>query len=151
MQRRISHVPGRLRVRDQLWRNAPQLTRLRQVLEQVSGVRMVETNPRTGSLLVLFDPALTDAKTLLGLLGQSTPVSGSPPSAQSESTPKPKRQRRSMRLQVNQAAKLGMIGSLGVSLGLAAAGAKKGHALAGGAFLAVLAAHLTVHRRHILR
>lgn len=112
---------------------------------------MVEANPRTGSILVLYDPSRTHEQPLLRLLGQTTVTRVTSRKAQSAEAPRPTRRGRPLRMQVNQVAKLGMIGSLGVSLGLAAAGAKKGHALAGGAFLAALAAHLTVHRQHILR
>lgn len=52
--------------------------------------------------------------------------------------------------QINRGAKGGMMLSLGTSLGLAAAGAKRGHALSGGVFVALLAVHLWTHRKRLL-
>lgn len=162
MQRRISSIPGRLRVRDTAWRHSSQLTERAAHIRQQPGIKSVEENLNTGSVLVLFDPLQTrqsELDHLLGLKLAATPkaprtsVPAAPKSVASAapSLPRAARRKRPLRMEVNRVAKMGMIGSLGVSLGLAAAGATKGHALAGGAFLAALATHLTVHRRHILR
>ncbi|MDO4232417.1 MAG: hypothetical protein Q4D19_09810 [Lautropia sp.] len=51
----------------------------------------------------------------------------------------------------NKVAKRGMLVSLGTSLGLAASGAKKGHAASGAAFVAMLGVHLLVHRKSVLK
>ena len=150
MTRRISSLPGRLRVRDLSWRGAPELNERATALQREPGVRQVECNPRTGSLLVRYDPAQADRPALERLLGigvAEQPPAAPAPVASSTAGRRP----RPLRLRVNRAAKIGMLGSLGVSLALVAAGSKKGHALAGGAFLAALATHLTVHRQHILR
>lgn len=51
----------------------------------------------------------------------------------------------------NTVAKRGMLVSLGTSMGLAASGAKKGHAASGAAFIAMLGVHLLVHRKSVLK
>ncbi len=55
------------------------------------------------------------------------------------------------RVRVNRWAKRAMLASLAISLLLAGAGRKRWHWLTGMVFLHALAAHLWVHRRHILR
>lgn len=51
----------------------------------------------------------------------------------------------------NRLSKRGMLLSLGTSLGLAAAGAKRGHIYSGGAFVVLLASHLWTHRKSLWR
>ncbi|MDO5103761.1 MAG: hypothetical protein Q4D91_12845 [Lautropia sp.] len=55
------------------------------------------------------------------------------------------------RKRVNQVAKQGMLLSLGSSLGLAAAGSKKGHIVTGSAFVGLLGVHLAVHRKSLFK
>ena len=52
---------------------------------------------------------------------------------------------------LNRLSKRGMLLSLGSSLGLAAAGAKRGHIYSGGAFVVLLAGHLWTHRKSLWR
>lgn len=53
--------------------------------------------------------------------------------------------------QVNRWVKQGMLLSLGATVALAGAGARRGHALAGSAFVALLLAHLYLHRSRLLK
>lgn len=55
------------------------------------------------------------------------------------------------RKRVNQVAKQGMLLSLGSSLGLVAAGSKKGHLVTGSAFVGLLGVHLAVHRKSLFK
>ncbi len=57
----VHHHPGRLRVRAAVLRdNAPLAERITAALEGVAGVREVAHNPRTGSLLVTYEPGLAE-------------------------------------------------------------------------------------------
>ncbi|MGP1517919.1 MAG: HMA2 domain-containing protein [Ottowia sp.] len=53
--------------------------------------------------------------------------------------------------QINRWVKQGMLLSLGATVALAGAGARRGHALAGSAFVALLLAHLYLHRSRLLK
>ena len=143
-----SSVPGRMRLRGERLRDSS-------VLEQLSGkiarwrhVSAVDANPRTGSLLVHYDAARLKpdvfasriSKAIAGQHRPKAPGASQPPAH--GGTP---------RVRINRYAKRGMLISLAASLVLAGAGRKRWHALIGGAFLASLALHLWVHRRHILR
>ncbi|ENO95535.1 hypothetical protein C667_18522 [Thauera phenylacetica B4P] len=63
----------------------------------------------------------------------------------------PRKARRSIHNRLNRAAKIGMLGSLGASLALAATGNKRWHAVTGGVFVACLGVHLGLHRKALLR
>lgn len=155
MSRRVALAPGRVRVRDHAWRDAATLETLAGRVRAIRGVTSTRGNPLTGSLLVLFDPAQAEAATVLRALGVPSPSPAA--GAQAPATKKPAAARRRarhprpLRMRVNQAAKIGMLGSLGVSLALAASGRKHGHVAAGGVFLACLGTHLTVYRKQLLR
>jgi hypothetical protein len=65
-----SSFKGRLRLRDPtLLGPSPRLTELR----AVPGVSMVDHNPGTGSLLILYDPGLTDPSAVAAALGELGP------------------------------------------------------------------------------
>ncbi|MDO4681574.1 MAG: hypothetical protein Q4B17_02140 [Lautropia sp.] len=72
-----------------------------------------------------------------------------------EATPSPRGServhKRNWRKIANQVAKQGMLLSLGSSLGLVAAGSKKGHAVTGSAFVGLLGVHLAIHRKSLFR
>lgn len=139
----VSALPGRIRVRDPRLRQPARLERLRASLAALAGVAHIEVNGRAGSLLLHYDPqqigcdeleARVDRATLAALRVQ--PATG---------------KSRVRLLRTNRWAKLGMLASLSGSLALLALGQKRGHALAGGLFVAGLGLHLLVHRRHLLR
>ena len=142
MSRVASSIPGRIRVRDTALRQPDRLARLHAALQAVGGVLDVESKVATGSVIVRYDAARFAPEAMENLVEQhvdaelARPRSKFPPSA---------------RVRINRAAKAGMLGSLAVSLALAAAGNKRWHAASGLVFVACLGVHLTVHRRHLLR
>ena len=101
-----------------------------------------ESKPATGSVIVHYNAAHFAPEAMETLVEQhvdaelARPRSKFPPST---------------RMRINRAAKAGMLGSLAVSLALAATGNKRWHAASGLVFVACLGVHLTVHRRHLLR
>lgn len=142
MSRVASSIPGRIRVRDTALRQPDRLARLHATLQAVDGVHDVESKPATGSVIVHYNAAHFAPEAMETLVEQhvdaelARPRSKFPPST---------------RMRINRAAKAGMLGSLAVSLALAATGNKRWHAASGLVFVACLGVHLTVHRRHLLR
>lgn len=141
-----SSIPGRLRLRGDALRDAARCARWRRQVANWRHVSSAAANPRTGSLLVCYDSQRLDparfAARVLSLVERASPAPGPAPA--------PTRGGAS-RVRVNRHAKRGMLASLAASLLLAGAGLKRWHALTGGLFLAALAVHLWVHRRHVLR
>lgn len=142
MSRIASVIPGRIRVRDPQLRLPDRLERLRAALAANEGIVSTEANPAAGSLLLYYDAAKVAPEIMEALVDAAvdtelaTPRHAYPPSA---------------RVRINRAAKHGMLGSLALSLALAAAGQKRWHVISGGLFLASLSLHLAVHRRRLLR
>lgn len=145
-----SSIPGRLRLRGALLRDLSLLDRLSGKIAQWRHVSSVDANSRTGSLLVHYDAACLEPDVVMARIDKAIAgyvqlthrnVGQIPMSASGGSS----------RVRVNRYAKRGMLLSLSVSLLLAGAGLKRWHALTGGLFVASLAVHLWVHRRHVLR
>ncbi|MFZ2854961.1 MAG: HMA2 domain-containing protein [Rhodocyclaceae bacterium] len=142
MTRIASALPGRIRVRAPGLRHADSLARLQATLQALDGVHAVEGKPAADSIVVRYDAARVAPETMESLVEAQVdaelarPRSKFPPST---------------RVRINRAAKAGMLGSLALSLALAAAGNKRWHAATGLVFVACLGVHLTVHRRHLLR
>lgn len=156
-----SSLPGRLRLRAPALRQATARRALADRLLALPGALSVTDTPRAGSLVLTYDAgravladmerAAMDAAGILGTSPTDTAAAedGMPPvAAQPEGDGKA---RPSARVRLNRQAKRGMLVSLVASMVLAAAGARRWHVLTGGAFLVFLAAHLAVHRRHLLR
>lgn len=67
----LHHIPGRLRVRSAaVKRDKDCASVLTQMLSGRPGIASVKTNTTTGSILVNYNAATLDAKTLLDLLGE---------------------------------------------------------------------------------
>lgn len=142
MNRIVSAIPGRLRLRDVALRDSQQLEHLRHTLAASDGVLTLESNPKAGSLIVYYDAALL----------QPSAFEAQVEAIVADQLAKPTRSnKRVTRVQVNRYAKRGMLVSLAISMLLAAVGQKRWHAASGGLFLACLLVHLGVHRRHVLR
>jgi copper chaperone CopZ len=62
-------IPGRLRVRSRAFRNRPQITRTaRSLLGDLEGVRSVDANLTTGSLLIRYDERIVSSTQVLSAL-----------------------------------------------------------------------------------
>lgn len=153
MKRIVSSVPGRLRLRDPALRRPQPLQRLSAALEALAGVLFVDANARAGSVVVFYDEARVNrqeaeaaVEALAGAALGAYPPAGQ--AGQPRAGARPPRSA-SLRVRINRQAKRGMLASLATSLLLA--GGKRWHAASGGVFLAFLAIHLAVHRRHLLR
>lgn len=142
MSRIVSSIPGRIRARDTALRQPERLARLHAALGATAGVLSASANAAAGSLVLHYDAARIPVEDMEAIVEAAVdaelarPKNGLPPST---------------RVRINRCAKYGMLGSLGISLALAASGQKRWHALSGALFVACLGVHLTVHRRHLLR
>lgn len=154
----VSSTPGRIRLRHARLQSGTARAALCRALETVEGVTSTTANPKAGSILVVYDPRRCTAAALEAAIadhcnaawtsppGQGGNATAAPPPASAAQPHAP-----STRVRVNRIAKRGMLLGLGASLALAALGNKRWHAATGLVFVGCLAAHLTVHRRHLLR
>ncbi|WP_407279585.1 hypothetical protein U5817_02305 [Aromatoleum evansii] len=153
MNRIASAVPGRIRIRDSRLRDSARHAALGATLAALDGAGQIEGNLLTGSFLLRYDaarvaPAVMEARVAAAV---ATALDPQQVAAQDAAPARrtPRRWQRDRRL--NTWAKYGMLGSLGISLALAAAGSKKAHAATGGLFLGLLGIHMAVHRRHLFK
>lgn len=147
-----SHLPGRLRVRHPELRVASRNQVVQDTLRGWDGVRSVTGNPATGGVLIQYDAARIPPEDMVARIRATLwpPVSGNADGRAEIAEPIPVPTPIALSWRVNRAAKIGMLGSLSGTL-LALAVGKKLHAAFGMAHLAFLAAHLTVHRKKLLR
>lgn len=156
----VASVPGRLRVRHEALRNPALLERLEAKVRACAAVTGVEAKASAASLVVYYDTAQwseAQSHQRIGtvaatVLPRKAAVPPAPSAAQRPQHPaRGLLQGKERRLQANRWAKRTMLGSLAVSMLLAAQGAKRGHALTGLLFLHALGLHLWVHRRNLLK
>jgi len=142
LNRIVSSLPGRIRVRDKRLRHQARLELLEVELWKLPAITELQANAGAGSVVINFDPEQVEPATLESQVDAAVDKTLDAPLAKTK---------RPMRMRVNRYAKVGMLGSLATSLALAATGQKRGHAVAGGLFVACLGVHLTTHRKSLLR
>lgn len=142
MTRIVAAIPGRIRIRDGGLRQPDRLQRLHGVLAELTGVTSVRTNPTNGSIIVHYDAAQVAPERMEKRLEHAVDAELAQPRDKAAIA---------RRLRINRTAKIGMLGSLGASLALAAVGKKRWHAATGMVFVACLGVHLATHRRQLLR
>jgi Heavy metal associated domain 2 len=67
----IHHHPGRLRVRAEAFREGDAADRVRSALDAEPGITAVAHNPRTGSLLVEYQPGHAEPETILARIASA--------------------------------------------------------------------------------
>lgn len=142
LTRIASSSPGRIRIRDLALRNRNRIESVQQALEGIDGIHDVAANVAAGSVVLHYDPGTIAPAELERRIDAIIDTALAAPG---------KPGRHTIRRQVNRAAKIGMLGSLGASLALAAAGSKRWHAVTGGVFVACLGVHIGLHRKALLR
>ncbi|NYZ13655.1 hypothetical protein HL658_13965 [Azospirillum sp. RWY-5-1] len=150
-----SALPGRIRLRHPLLRQPDRLRDAAARLAQLEGLRVAESNPAVGSLLVLYDPAALDPATVeAAVTAALEPVlhPGDAPAADPEAGPPPAHGREvpDLKRRINRAAKIGMMGSMAATLAALAVG-KRLHAGAGTLFVALMLVHMTVQRKRLFQ
>jgi hypothetical protein len=68
MSQYVHHVPGRLRIKSQVFKNSDGDAAVRRLLDDLVGVHAIEINQLTGSLLVRYDKSLLSSSKILGPL-----------------------------------------------------------------------------------
>ncbi len=151
----VASVPGRLRVRHEALRSPALLQELAAQAGQYQAVTQVEPKLQAASLVVYYDAAQwTQAQShqhIGALLGGLLPLAPPPEGAMQQRRRMRAPMGQTRRQQANRWAKRTMLGSLALSMLLAAQGAKRWHTLTGVLFLHALGMHLWVHRRHLLK
>lgn len=142
----VSVLPGRIRLRHPLLRQAA----VREALaERLRPLATVESHAATGSLLLRFDPA--DGELVGRLRSEVAAILPDAPTASAPALPRAgQRGRLKPKWRLNQAAKIGAIASMAVSLA-ALGSSRKLHARAGQVFLLMAATHIAMHWRRTFK
>lgn len=141
-----SAIPGRIRVRTPALRNPDLLAQMGQAMQNLAGVVSMRPNAAACSIIMEYDSNQVPASEMQAQVETLvTSKLAIPPSA--ESHPK----KNTFRRRANRWAKYGSIASLGVSLAALAVGGKRLHVIGGGVFVAFLAVHMAIHRKHTFR
>lgn len=142
MTRIVAAIPGRIRIRDGGLRQPDRQARLHTALMKLPGVQRAQGNANAGSVIVHYDASRVSPQRIETLIDKAVDAELAQPRDKAAIA---------RRMRINRAAKIGMLGSLGASLALAATGNKRLHAATGMVFVACLGVHLATHRRNLLR
>lgn len=153
----VSSIPGRLRIRDCSLKNPGQFEKLGTALASLNHSCSFRANPAAGSLILFYDArqcAMEEMEDAVARMVNAAPsdsnVSNDSAAPDASAVVSASGKRRILLRRANRYSKYVMYASLGISLALAARGARRGHALAGAVFVAALGVHLAVHRKHLL-
>ncbi len=144
MNRIVSSLPGRIRVRDKRLRDQTRLNELKKTLLKIAAITELHGDARTGSIVVNFDPSAIEIAAL------ETKIDSAVDKVLAEPLTPPLLTKK----RVNRYNKIAMVGSLAASLALAAARRKRWrrlHALTGYLFVANLGIHLYLYRKSLFR
>ena len=64
MNRIVSSLPGRIRIRDKRLRDQARMNELKKELLKITAINELQANPRTGSVVVNFDSSLIEITVL---------------------------------------------------------------------------------------
>lgn len=150
-----SAVPGRIRVRHPLLRRNDRYREALSRLEALDAVRVAESNPAVGSVLLTYDPAVLaadDAWSQIEALLSAVlhPAETAPPQEASVSAVAGKPAAPERKWRINRAAKIGMMGSMAATLAALGVG-KRVHAGFGTLFVAFMLVHMTVQRKRLFQ
>lgn len=144
MNRIVSSLPGRIRIRDKRLRDQARLNELRKELLNIAAIAELKGNVRTGSVVVHFDPAAIEIAAL------ETKLDAAVDKVLAEPLTPPLLTKKNL----NRYNKIAMVGSLAASLALATARKRRWrhwHALTGYLFVANLGVHLYLYRKSLFR
>ncbi len=145
-----SHLPGRLRLRDSTLRDAGRNRALSDAIAGWRGVAAADGNPRTGGILVRYDPAIVApgemeerARAALAPPRPAEPADEGGEAANGNGNGGGLRR-------ANRVAKIGMLATMATMLA-ALAFSKRVHAAAGVLHVGLLMIHLARHRKGLLK
>lgn len=142
-----SMTPGRVRVRHEALKNAGNAEKVQNFLEAKDGVRGAAVNPRTGSLLLEYDPDRIVPLQLLAFVEELQQIFGIDFSAGAESGAEKQTSCLLGNLSPREMENRGMLITLGASVACILAKRGAAHAAFGWVFLALSALHLVRYRR----
>lgn len=147
----VSALPGRIRLRHPALRSPSRHRELMDRLTALDGLRVAENNSAVGSLLVLYDPTRVER---MAAEAQVTAAAAAVLELGDAAPPPPDAERKAAALlpkwPINRVAKIGMLGSLAVSLAALGTG-KRLHAGAGALFVALMLIHMAGHRKRLFQ
>ncbi|WP_353115091.1 HMA2 domain-containing protein [Nitratidesulfovibrio sp.] len=141
-----SFIDGRVRIRCDALRNPEAAAAIEGTLRETPGVLSATANPRTGGLLVEYDPDAVTQEQLLEAAKMLEAFAAQEPAA-------PKKScccRRLTKAEAMRISKRGMAGSLAALVLFGLAGRERAHIVAGGLFLAFNAYHLYAYRKRVM-
>lgn len=141
-----SQVPGRIRLRPASPLAAQTVERLLEAIRLHAPSATLQTAPASGSMLLTFQER--QATPAVAAVIRDMSPAWTPKQNQTLAR---KNAQSTFALPSMRTVKRGMVVSLGASLALVAAGSERGHAIAGGVFTALLARHVWVYRRRLLK
>jgi len=149
-----SHFEGRARIRDEKLKCESLISEVREKLLETPGVNGVETNSRTGSLLVLYSAAKTEFDSIIELISEMIGSYVEQETAQSGTTEKKTECCGKISLTIppgirKAAVNIGMLASMSFSLLAIIFHLKKLHVVTGIIFVALMGDHVLERRQRI--
>jgi hypothetical protein len=144
MNRIVSSLPGRIRIRDKRLRDQTQLNNLKKELLKIAAITELQVNARIGSVLVNFDPNVIEIAALETKIESAVDKILADPLIPVLLTKK----------NINRYNKIAMMGSLTASLAFGLARQKRWrrwHKLTGYLFVVNLGVHLYLYRKSLFR
>lgn len=142
----VSTQKGRMRVRFNKLRSASVAQRAKAEVEKQPGILSVRDNSAACSLIILFDDQKWKAEDLEDEI-MDICIQAAKPIKKASSQNKS----RTLSKRVNQATKVGMVGTLSASLAYGFMGKKKPHIYYGVAFVALAGAHMLRYSKTLFR
>ena len=144
----LSSLPGRLRVSHPNLKSSRTMAHITHCIEQLDGIRQVEGQTITGSILIHYDHhALQELELMQEVFGDFRASYKAPREAKKKKGFRLHKSNKLWRTSLHG----GMIGSLAICTYTGFEGPKKLHVKAGLAFLAVTAEHMRINSRLLFR
>ena len=144
-----SFIDGRIRVRHKKLRDPNIGIKVKSFLQNTTGVKRIEINAVTGSLLMEYDPEVLRRQDLLQLAEQLKDVVEDDEDPDKPKMPSKKSTGLLSRTQIRKITNMGMIITLSSSVALGLTGRKVGHVTFGWGFLFFNAIHLFMYRKSL--
>lgn len=148
-----SHLPGRLRLRESTLRDAARNRAISDTIAGWRGVAAADGNPRTGGILVRYDPAIVGPAEMeeRARAAITPPPPPAEPAGEGDDATTGNGYGNGGRLRrANRVAKIGMLATMATMLA-ALAFSKRVHAAAGVLHVGLLMIHLARHRKGLLK
>lgn len=142
----VSTQKGRIRVRFNKLRSVKVARRAQAEIEKLQGIFSVRENSAACSLIVMFDQNIVDAEKLEDQIMDICIEAAKP-----VKTTVAENKKRKLSKQINQATKIGMVGTLSASLAYGYMGKKKPHIYYGLVFVALAGAHMLRYSKTLFR